>query len=680
MAETVCAITHRHDYFLLIYYYGEIMQKILPFWIFSCLNFAYAEQENTALLDDIYVTAAYKVPAKYDNTGSSVTILTKEDLVDLNATDVVDALKFVPGLSVYQSGGHGTLSNVFIRGAESDQTMVLIDGIKVNNPGAGGAFDFGTLSLNDIERIEVLRGEQSALWGSDAVGGVISIETTTGKYAEKPFNAKLSIGAGSDVTRDISTTFYGRNDNIYYAINFNRNQTDGISAASENHFTYTDDNGSRIITGGASEDDEFTRNSASLRLGLDFERAGLELLYRHSSFTSHYDNSSLVRNINNNDFDFSAENNGDPKTKTNENLVKLAGFLGNEDDLIYQSAYISAMSYNSIYYSAYDNSYSNADKRNLGYQIDFNFDRVGNSTQAITAFAEYTKDQLDGYNGDNSISQNSAALEYRWFHNEDHAFSAGVRYDDNDYFGNDTTFRIAGGYRLTENFRLHSSFGSATKNPTLTNLYGYGGTYQGSPDLESEKSLGGDIGLLIESTDKAHQLDITYFKRRLKDAISTYSFQDADGNYRTSSYNIDGKSRIHGVELSYHGQLTDSLKFFTNYTYTNTEDEDGNELIRRPKHQASVGFNYQINEQWSAHTNAIYVGSREDSYYDNTTYGQIGVKLPSYTVLNLGASYQINKNAELYLNANNLFNEHYENSIGYGQPERNFYLGFRGSW
>ncbi|WP_218110475.1 TonB-dependent receptor plug domain-containing protein [Ostreibacterium oceani] len=641
---------------------------------------ATADETNPQQLDDIYVTTAYKAPAQWDNTGSSVTVLTPEDFDQLNAVDVLDVIKSVPGVSITQSGGRGTLSSVFMRGADSDQTLVIIDGIKVNNPGANGAYNFGTLSLNDVERIEVLRGEQSALWGSEAIGGVISIQTTTGKNADKPFNAKVKLGGGSNATAESNVSLYGKEGAFYYAINANKTRTNGISAASENTFHYTNDQGTQIISGGASEDDSYQSGSGSIRLGADFERAGIEVLMRHTSITSHYDNGPLIREAGDTNFDFSQENDGNPSTKTNENLIKLEGFVGNPDDRIHQRAYISHMSNNSYFSGRFGDSINNADKRNLGYQLDVNFDQDGAAEQAISAYLEYTKDKMDGFNGNNSLSQNSAAVEYRWFHDNDHAFSAGLRYDDNDLFKDDTTFRLAGGFRINDLTRLHASIGTGIKNPTLIDLYGFGGGFQGNPNLKPEKSLGGELGVTLTTTDDRHRVNFTYFNRRLDDAISARSVQDANGDFTREAFNIDGKTRVDGFEAGYQGELTDKLTLSANYTYTNSEDPDGNALIRRPKHQASSGLNYQINDQWQAHADVTHVGKRDDAYFDNNTFQQVGVELPSYTVFNLGTRYTLNKHHTLYLNANNIFDENYENTIGFGQPERNFFIGYQGQW
>lgn len=634
------------------------------------------ENPDTVVLDTVVVESVYAVPAERDNTGASVTVLTEKDFQQRGVTYVLDALKTVPSIAIDASGGRGTLSRVFMRGGAADHTLVVIDGVKAN-AADGNAFNFGLLPLSQIERIEILRGEQSALWGSDAIGGVINIQTKSGKYADKAFNADIHLGGGSGKTADFSTTLYGRQGGLYYSINAAHHRSQDVSASDENRFDFIARDGTAIVTGGALEKDKFQQTAGALSIGYEFERAGIEALLKHSTTTAHNDNSGTgSARLAGTAFDTVLENANNPRAKIKENTFKLSGYLGSRDDLVYQSAYWSQNNQKTTSY-AY-NSWANAasqteargKKTNVGYQIDVNFDRDGATTQAVSGLLEYQKNSLKQSSfgdSDKHIQQKSVALEYRLFNENDHALSVGIRHDNNSRFKNATTYRLSGGYRLSDNFRLHASLGSGIKNPTLIEYYGWAGTWQGNPNLKPEKSRGGELGLLIEDNSGNHALDITYFNRRVTDLIRSEA---------TQSVNQTGKSNIRGLELSYNGQLTPTLSAYANYTYTKALDNRAIPLVRIPKNTANVGVNYQFNDALAVYGNIHYQGKRSDLFFGAFPFST--VDMPAYTLVNVGANYRINDNIETYFNINNVFDKKHENILGYGQPERSFYLGFKG--
>ena len=626
--------------------------------------FAFAQTETE--LDTVNVYSAYAAPVNQDKTASSVTVLTEKDFTERNATYVSDVLKTVPSIAISSSGGRGTLTNFYLRGADANHTAVIIDGVKVN-PVTGYGFDFGGLSLSNIERIEVLRGEQSALWGSDAMGGVIYITTKSGLYKDKPFNVDFNLGTGSHGTYDGSATISGYQNGFYYALNGNSHRTRGISALSSNTFRYTAQNGTEVATGGAKERDKFHRDNASLRLGYDDNQKGVEVLASHFSQTAHYDGS------------LAGETSFDDYTRTRETLFKLSGYLGNEQELFKQKVSVSHIKTDSDTISSWASAYD-AKKLNANYQLDINFDREGPLNQAVSILGEYQQSKYDStsYNNEKSLIERSIATEYRLFTEADHSLSLSGRYTGNSEYKDAFTGRISGAYRLSPNFRAHAGLGTAIQNPTMTEYYGWSGAFVGNPNLKPEKSQGGDVGVLIESTDKRHSLDLTYFARNVSDLISS-EVLDAT-TYRTRAINIDGTSKIRGAEITYQGKFTDVMTAYANYTFTQAKDSNNDELVRRPKHTANIGLAYQITEKWGSNVNVSYVGNRIDSYFDEATYVSSRVKMPSYTLVNLGVNYQLSQNLTVYANLNNLFDKKYENIIGYGQDGRNVYIGLKGSF
>lgn len=627
-------------------------------------TFAFAQNEEATTLPAITVYSAYAAPVNQDKTASSVTVLTEKDFQQRNATYVSDVLKTVPGVAVASSGGRGTLTSLFLRGANSNQVSVIVDGVKVNPLDSN--FDFGGLSLSNVERIEVLRGEQSALYGSDAIGGVIYITTKSGLYKEKGFNVDFNVGGGSSKTSDGSVTISGHNDGFYYALHGDSHHTRNISAFSENVFQYTSVNGDSFRMGGAVENDKFHSDKVQAKLGFDDGSKGIEVLATHRTQTVNTDNEKYDPNT-------WARLEGDYNeegltTRSRESIYRLSGYLGGNQDRIAQKFAVSQVK-TDVENRSTNTTSSEGEKVNANYQIDFNFPQ-GAINQAFSLLGEY---QHADYKSSNfaddkakKLIEKSIAAEYRYFHENDHSLSISGRYVDNSQMKNGVVGRISTGFRISPNFRLHGSFGTALRNPTMIDYFGYFGSYLANPALKPEQSKGGDLGLLIESRDKQHSLDLVYFARNVKNLITSNSTW-------TQSINLDETTKIKGVEVVYNGKFTDTLSGFANYTYTSTKDNKGLQLARRPKHQANAGIHFQATDKFGTQASLSYVGKRIDTNPYRT-------KMPSYTVVNLGADYQLMKNMNVYANLNNVFNKKYENILGYGQTERNIYVGLKASF
>ena len=638
---------------------------------------AFVQAETKTELEPINVYSAYATPVNQDQTASSVTVLTEKDFAERNATYVSDVLKTVPGVAMGATGGRGAVTSLFLRGAESNHTVVVIDGVKMNPVNDG--FDFGGLTLSNIERIEVLRGEQSALWGSDAIGGVVYITTKSGLYKEKPLNIDFDLGLGSHRTRDASATISGYQGGFYYALHGDSHRTAGISVLSKDKFNYKALDGTSIPTGGAIERDGFHRDNGSLRLGYDDNNKGVEVLASHSSQTTKND-TSLLSEATDKDF-----------FRTRESTLKLSGYTGNNQDLFKHKASVSHIKndYDYVSTSPYTRDWK---KLNANYQLDINFDREGYLKQGISVLGEYQKSHYEAQSSystfkEQKLIEKSIATEYRLFTEDDHSLSLSGRFTDNKQFKNTFTGRLAGAYRLSPNFKVHTSLGTAVHNPTFTELYGYGeSTYStptvwlANPDLRAEKSRGGELGLLMETTDKRYSFDLTYFSRIVDDFIGS---EKIAANLSRSK-NLEGKTKVKGIEITYKGKIADNLISYANYTYTNIKNGEskrganGKTLDRRPKHTANVGLAYQITEKLGSDVNISYVGKRLDTYWG--TGPSKRVEMPSYTLVNLGVNYQLIPNLNIYANLNNVFNKKYENAIEYGQDGRNVYVGLKGSF
>jgi vitamin B12 transporter len=596
-------------------------------------------------LPELVVTAT-RVPTPIEQVGSAISVISAEELQQRQIRVVADALRDVPGATVNHSGGAGGITEVYLRGAQANQTLVLIDGVEVNNPD-GGAFDFSSLLNLEIERIEVLRGPQSVLWGSAAIGGVINIIT---RRAERPLQASAQLEGGSFATWQGSASLGGSGDNYDALLSGTWLNTDGWSSGSAWRGNSEDD-GARVGT---------VQFKGNLRPSNALE---LNLIERYTDSRNDFDAffGGDVRPVT--DSDEYADN--------RQNLVRLQGKYTLLDGAWQHLLGIGRYDLDGKTYSSGMETFDGNTSSN---QLDYQSNYFLNSADAAHTFTFLVKDKEDqatnSYFASNSIHNTGVGFNYGLGLDEQLFLTAGIRRDFNDRFADANTYRLTAAYRWPDiGGRLHGSYGTAVKNPTLIELYGFSGDFQGNPNLQPEESTGYDIGWEQNLLDRRLRFDLTLFNNQIDNIIV--------GAGR-SVINLPGESTSRGVELSANATLSEDLSATIAYTYTDTEDPQGEELIRRPRNQASLNLNYSAFEQRANFNLAVqYSGSSTDLAFDPITFISYPVTLPSYTVVNLAARYQVDKQWQLYGRVDNLFNEDYEQVLGYSGTERGVYVGAR---
>ena len=599
------------------------------------------------------------VPVSRDNVGTSTTLITREQIEQRGYQFVADILQDVPGLTLARNGGPGTLSELRLRGAESDQTLVLIDGIEANDPALSSGFDFAHLLAESVERIEVLRGAQSALWGSDAIGGVINIITKSGKGLDDQEFA-VSAEYGSFSTKNAAVSTRGDTGVFNYALTVQQLESDGFSAADENTVNYTGADGSVISTGGNSEDDGYENTTAHFKFGLT-PTANLKIdgVVRYTSFESDFDSFTTIP----------VDSSDDRSDGDQQYYLLSAGYSQMDGALNHRLKYFKNES-DTDFFSSFGKTDSAGEKNHYGYQLDYGW---GNDSveQGVSFVLETEEDKLNStFSGNRKIDNDSVVAEYR-FNNDAFAAAANVRHDDNDLFDSKTTWRLAGSWKHSANARVHSSFGTGIKNPTLVELFGFTPDFVGNESLSPEESTGGDIGFEYTSDDANQFFDITYFHRDIDDLIT------GSGN---TAINIDGTSTSKGVEISYELKASDTLSLRVGYTYNDTEDDAGNQLVRRPEHQFSTGFDYALlNQALKLGVNLRHVKNRVDNAF-NADFSTTAIELDDYTVVDLGATYQFNESVAVKAHIDNIFDEEYQEVLGYGTSERAYYIGLSGEF
>ena len=589
----------------------------------------------------VVVVSATKTVETVDKVPSSVTIITAEEIERKQATSVLEVLRDVPGLDVVQSGGLGKNSSVFIRGGNSGHTLVMIDGVQVNSPTLG-SYNFADLTTDNIDRIEVVRGPQSTLYGSDAMAGVINIITKKGKGAAR---TTVSAEAGSFSTYRGSASISGSGDKSTYSLSLSRVDTDGISAASEKN--------------GNNEDYGYENSSVSARLGYRFnENIDLDV-------TSRYTDSE-------NDLDAVG---ADDLNYTQESNLLLVSARVNQivSDIWDHSLQISLTDEN-LKYKDPDTSGNNSKIDTKIETADWQQNlSLFDETNMLTFGYEYEKQ--DGRNNsssiDHSVRNNAFYLQNQMsFYNDSFHLTAGIRNDDHSKFGDKTTYRLAASYLFaTSDTRVKGNWGKGFKAPTLNDLF-YQDSWgsRGNPDLQPEESEGFDIGLEQPLADAKVTISATYFRNDYDNLIDWVEY--APWSYEPQNVK---ESEVKGWEFELKAQPADKAYIKGAYTLTKTEDKStGKELARRPENKGSVSIGWQP-EKASIDLTINYVGQRWSDSKNKK-------KLDSYTKADLAVAYNITNIMTLFGRVDNLTDEEYEEVKGYGTAGRSYSGGLKATF
>jgi vitamin B12 transporter len=628
------------------------------------LSFSTAAADST---DDPIVVTATRVATPIEHIGSSVTVIGAEEIAGQQWRTVAEALASVPGLRVAQSGGPGTQTSVFMRGANSSHTLVLIDGVKANDPSSpSGAYDFGNMLLNNVERIEIVRGPQSTLYGSDAIGGVINVITRRG---HGKFQGYGQIEGGSFHTLSEATGLSGSEGRFRYAMDLAHTESDG-----------QDITPARLRAGMPAEDDGFRNTTLSASLGFSpTSNTELNLVSRYSEARSQLDVGSGE--------DYDSESTARQATVRGE--ARGAFFDGVWKPLLAVSnTQHRRQNINERQSSLGDEDHTEFDgEREL---IELQNDFYLGSANILTLGAEYQKETMKSSGtsifgsafGDFIITQDTnTSARSRSFYLLDQfglgnrlRASAGVRLDDYDTFDPVTTYRVTPIYVIPETAtKLKASYGTGFKAPSLFERFGSsptnsGTAFTGNPNLLPEESTGWEVG--VEQAAWGGRLDtgVTYFSNRIENLIQTIFLPSFD----STTVNI-GRAETWGVEFFEVVRPATDLQFRLDYTYTRTQDATGLELLRRPRHSARLNVEYRLTAQSRITLESLYVGERQD--VDRVT--GLRVTDDDYTLVNLAATADLSRHLSIFGRVDNLFNRDFEPVNGFQGSGMGFIIGVR---
>ena len=612
----------------------------------ACISAANAEVEYGP---DTVVVTATRIPTRELEVASSISVVTAEDIAARQVATLPDLLKQVPGLNVVQSGGPGGQTSVFIRGTNSNHVKVLVDGIDVSDPSNPvGTFDFGPFLTQDIEKAEILRGPQSGLYGSDAIGGVIHIITKSGSG---PLKFSAGAEAGSFDTFNQAAGISGSAEGFHYAANVEHAHSGATPV------TPLD----LLLPGERRIDDYDDILTGSTKLGFDVTEnfdVGLVARYTDSHLRLTGENQSNFPA----DFPDTAQSAND----TRQYYTRATGHLESFDGGLEQTLGIAFSDIKSFQTSP-DFPESNF----FGERVKFDWQgnvRLGVGEKLVLG-AEHQRDEMTApISAATRIDSGYAEIQSDFGGSLFDTLS--VRYDDNNRFGGKFTYRVAPALVIPETgTKLKASVGTGFKAPTLSEMFQSFPNFFffANPNLAPESSVGYDFGFEQGWRGDSIRAGVTYFRNDVKNLITNNADFTMDVNV--------GRAVTQGVESFVAYRPAEQLALRIDYTYTEATDEIlHQELLRRPKHRGSLNAAWQATTRLSLDATLLSMGSWIDGNRDFTI---TRLSAPGYTTMDVAASYDLARHFSLTARINNLFNRHYENPVGFLQPALGAFAGIR---
>jgi vitamin B12 transporter len=613
-------------------------------------------EKTASTLDEVIVTAN-KIEQKQNTTGKVVTVITAAQLNAHAGQTVAQVLSEQAGMYLPGALSNiGTVPSIYMRGASSGRTLILVDGAPVGDPSMiSNEFDLNLVPLAQIERIEILKGSQSTLYGSDAIGGVINIITKK--------------KAGSFITGGASTGTYGNQTNqlalngsfakINYTLGFENQRSDGFSAAIDKNNT------------GNFDMDGYKNNSWFTKLNYSINNQwSVQASTRKTSYKASIDYGAFK----------------DDKDEYFNNATTMSGLQlkYKKDKTVFQFQY---------QYTTQDRSYLNdsADRTHLIYEnnvyagkthfadvflskslgqnvqwiigSDFRYGAYNQTYESISAWGPYNENFKDTFQFQNSLYGslliNDAAK--KWL------LELGARYNQHSRYGDNQTFTISPSYVVKPGLRIISSISSGFKAPSLYQI-----SY--NAQLKAETSVNAEVGIDYKSAPVDAR--VVYFNRTINNGI--------DYNYIDYNFFNFIKQKVNGLEVELTHRLPHSQWVSVNYTLLNGQETNQNRttttdtitynyLLKRPKHSVQILYNIAFNKKWEASLSGRYISSR----YDVGGYATPDVKLDYYTLLNAHVQYQASKRLFFYIDMQNILQDRFQEIYGYNTIGRTIQFGFR---
>ncbi len=610
-----------------------------------------AARAQVTTLPETVVTAT-REDTPLDHVGNSVTVVDRATIEQRQYRSLADILQDLPGLTVAASGQFGKASSVFIRGANANGTLVLIDGLRANDPSASGStFNFSHLLADMIDRVEIVRGPMSTLYGADAYGGVINIITRKGRGKPSGF---ATVEGGSFSTYSTAAGFQGQVGKFNFNVGASGLTSDGGDVAPRRY----------RAPGVSAEDDPYRNATFNARLGAAMtDNFDLSLFARYIASKSQYDNVPYE----------------DPNLRetTSQFYGRAVGAL-----YLLDGRWKQTFGLGYVRIERHDNDDPDAlnpypfalRTENIGrrfkadWQNDLKVSPIYHVTFGLEAEKIWQDNDTDGFKVSSHVATVGAFMQHHLTLFDRLFLTAAARLDHNPAFGTHPTFSLGASYLIPDTgTRLKASIGTAYRAPDLFQLYGQLPPYfAGNPDLKPEKSWGFDFGFEQAALDKRVSFGSTFFWNDIKDLI------DSDPSF-TTVINV-GRARTYGLESFVAVRPADWLELRLNHTWTHAENLITHQaLLRRPRHSLDFVATARPTDRLTLGLTVNWKGQQHDT--DPALFTPTANQ--SYTLVAATASYKVTDGVEVYGRVENLFDVRYEDPLGFAHPGLAGYAGLR---
>ncbi len=567
--------------------------------------------------DNVIVTAT-RFESKLNESLAPVEVITHKQIEDLQAQSLSEVLRRLPGVQVADNGGPTQTTSLYIRGRATKNVLVLINGVRVGSATTGYA-NLAAIPLHGVSRIEVLRGPRAAVYGSDAVSGVVNIITEQGKNGE----TNITAGYGSDEQKRVSGSLALANDEQWLNMSATYQASEGYDAL----LTDTGYDG-------------------------DFDDDGYRDRYLVTDFGKQFNDNWLLKVNGYYQKQYTEYDGYGGADKTDNDLYNLAAITQYQQDRWQSHFSLAANQDKSDNYGNSSNFLYKTNRYTASWDNEY---QISEPLAFVGGVEWYYENAESTYITGEDSRDNGSVYVGSYLNPGDFSLDSNFRFDHNSAYGSFGTYQFAAGYFVTDNIRLVVSYGTSFKAPTYNDLYS---SFGSNPDLDVEKNKTGEIA--IESNFDLASVRLSTYRNEVKDLITT----SYDANYVATVDNVE-EAVIKGFELSSSFD-TGPLSHQVSYDYLDTENKStGEELARRARHSAKWNTAYNI-KQWHFDVSYLYQGTRQDSVYND-------VVLSPYSLVDFAMSYSFNNGVKLGGKVGNVFDEDYETASGYATPERNYY-------